>query len=244
MCGRYSNDRNPANLAAAYGVPGGEDGLLNAWKPTYSIPPTSTAPIVRERLDKDGALERELEPAGWGLRPVWMKDPKKPGFHNARLETVAEKPSFRAAFAARRALVPMNGYYEWVKAEDGGKQPFFIHASDNGLLSAAGLYEVRKDEETDQWQATYTVITTTATDASGEVHDRMPVFLTESAWAEWLRPTKATGDEKTDLLQLLEQAAPQVAATLQTRPVSRRVNNVRTADPRDASLIEQGEPAE
>lgn len=87
-----------------------------------------------------------------------MKDPPKPGFHNARLETVATKPSFRSAFTKRRALVPMNGYYDWVERA-GKKQPYFIHG--DGMLSAAGLYVVTKNDA-GNWTATYTIITTEA----------------------------------------------------------------------------------
>lgn len=235
MCGRYAMDKKVDDLVQAYVADGGRaKDFVAAWQGAVSIPPTSTAPIVREYVDDDGAIERELEPAQWGLRPHWMTDPKKRGFHNARLETVAEKPSFRSAFTRHRAVVPMDGYYEWVDT-DTGKQPYFIHGA--GLLSAAGLYEASKDE-TGQWHVTYTVITRTARDASGEVHDRMPVFLTDDTWADWISPGDLAGSEKLDMLQLLDTASAEVASTLTTYPVSKRINNVRTASPTDRTLLE------
>lgn len=224
------------DLIVDYVAAGGKvKNFVADWQPTFSIPPTSAAPIVRERVDEQGAIERELELARWGLRPFFMRDSPKPGFHNARLETVATKPSFRSAFTRRRALVPMNGYYEWVERA-GKKQPYFIHGSE--LLSAAGLYEMTKNDA-GHWTTTYTIITTVARDASGEVHDRMPVFLASQAWDAWLAPTELDKAEKSDLLDLLDEQSVAMAATLTTYSVSMRINNVRTADPQDPTLLER-----
>ena len=223
------------DLIVDYVAAGGKvKNFVADWQATFSIPPTSAAPIVRDRVDEDGTVDRGIELARWGLKPFFMKDSAKPGFHNARLETVADKPSFRTAFTKRRALVPMNGYYEWVERA-GKKQPYFIHGP--GLLSAAGLYEVTKNDAGD-WSVTYTIITTEARDASGEVHDRMPVFLPPAAWDAWLSPTELDKSDKTDLLDLLAGQSVTMASTLTTYPVSMRVNNVRTADPHDPTLLE------
>ncbi|TFD50746.1 hypothetical protein E3T43_17750 [Cryobacterium sp. Hh7] len=85
---------------------------------------------------------------------------------------------FRSAFASQRCLVPMAGYYEWQQMDD-GKQPYFIH-SDGDVLAAAGLYAAR--QEGDVWKISFTIITRAARDASGEIHDRMPVFMTPDVW--------------------------------------------------------------
>jgi putative SOS response-associated peptidase YedK len=218
MCGRYAMNKKVDDLIVDYVAAGGKvKNFVADWQATFSIPPTSAAPIVRERVDEEGTVDRELELSKWGLRPFFMKDSPKPGFHNARLETVADKPSFRTAFPKRRALVPMNGYYEWVERAD-KKQPYFIHG--DGLLSAAGLYEVTKN------------------DAGGEVHDRMPVFLTPSAWDAWLSPAELDKGDKSAMLDLLGEQSVAMAATLTTYPVSMRVNNVRKIDPHDPTLLE------
>ncbi|MDF8263206.1 SOS response-associated peptidase [Luteipulveratus flavus] len=121
-----------------------------------------------------------------GLRPHWL-DEKRRGFHNARIETAGSKPAFRTAVARRRAVVPMSGYYEWVAQED-GKQPFYIHPADEtGLLSAAGLYELDM-ALVGECRLTFTVPTRTGVDATGVVHDRMPVFLDEPARTAWIAP--------------------------------------------------------
>lgn len=102
--------------------------------------------MVVERRDDEGTAERMLRSARWGLVPSWSKKgPSGRPLINARVETAAVKPSFRAAFSRRRAIIPADGYYEWTSepAGDGTvrKQPYYIHPEDDAGLSMAGLYE-------------------------------------------------------------------------------------------------------
>lgn len=233
MCGRYAMDKNVDDLVRAYVADGGKaKDFISHWQASFSIAPTDPVPIVRERLD-DGTIERELEMAAWDLRPAWRTKEKSPAPQfNARLETVAEKPLFRNAFTARRAIVPMTGYFEWTGPK-GDKQPHYIHAGGE-LLSAAGLYEVRKVDE--QWQISTLIITRTGVDSAGEVHDRMPVFLTPDVWDEWLTPDKI--NDPGPVLSMLDHSSQAIASGLSTYTVDRRVNSVAKIDPHDASLIE------
>lgn len=210
-------------------------GKLEDWRPSYNVAPTELSPIVRERV-KDGETLRELDAASWGLKPAWAK-PGGPAPINARLEGVASNGLFRGAFAQRRCLVPMNGYFEWETTPE-GKQPHYIHGPDP-ILAAAGLYELKKVDG--EWNLSFTVITREAADASGEVHDRMPVFLTPDTWADWTSPQKidAQGD-KDGLLAMLDRSSLAVAKTITTHRVSKRVNNVRDTSVAkdDPTLIE------
>jgi putative SOS response-associated peptidase YedK len=206
-----------------------EGGNARDWVPVYSIAPTDPAPIVRERMH-DGTVTRNVDLASWGLKPPWSK-PGGPAPINARLESVASNGMFRGAFAGQRCIVPMNGYYEW-QARPDGKQPYFLHA-DADLLAAAGLYSARK--EGDDWSITFTVITREARDASGEVHDRMPVFLPPDVWDDWLRPDKITAPD--EALGMLDRASTSVASSIRSHPVDRAVNNVRTVDREDPRVI-------
>lgn len=95
-----------------------------------------------------------------------------------------------------------------------------------------------REDGDEEWRTTFTIITRTGEDAAGEVHDRMPVFLTPASWNTWLAPEKLEKDQFGDVLDLLDVESRAVAPTLRTRPVSRAVNNVRTLDRRDAGLIE------
>ena len=102
--------------------------------PRYNIAPTQQVPLVRI----DDSFTAHIDPARWGLLPTWKKDETGPPLFNARAETVAEKPSFRSAFKARRGIMVLDGYYEWL-ASEGGKQPYYV-TPEEGLLYACLLY--------------------------------------------------------------------------------------------------------
>src|ERR1700712_4777487 len=151
VCGRYAASASPERLADQFDVEDIFDGLPG---PDYNVAPTVVVPAVFERTVKgaDGrptGVRRRLAPLTWGLVPSWAKD-RSIGARliNARAESVAEKPAFRRAFAARRCLLPADGFYEWYTPEGhdadtpGGKgkvkkQPFFLHRRDGGLLVMA-----------------------------------------------------------------------------------------------------------
>src|SRR4249919_961115 len=154
MCGRYASSRRPEDLIEEFEIesPRVEEALA----PDYNVAPTKEVYAVMERppsQDKSLPAERQLRVLRWGLVPSWAKDPSIGSrMINARMETVADKPAFRRAFAARRCLLPADGYYEWYTPEGSSdrpsgsrartpKQPFFIRPADGGVLAMAGLYE-------------------------------------------------------------------------------------------------------
>lgn len=231
MCGRFALDKNVNDLIEEFVAVHGIEHLQE-WRPSYNIAPTDPVPIVRERMHAD-ELIRQWDLASWGLKPAWAKPgPLAP--INARLETVTSNRMFRNAFAARRCLVPMNGYFEW-QATETGKQPYFIHGP-HDVLAAAGLYESHRTD--DGWAVTTTIITREASDASGEIHPRMPVCLTPDNWDAWLAPGKT--ERTDDLLDMIDRTSAAVARSLTSYPVSRRVNSVRdeTVSREDPTLIE------
>lgn len=231
MCGRFANDAKTNELIEEF-VADGND--YRDWRPQYSIAPTDVVPIVRERQNAEsGEITRSIVPAAWDFHPSFLKEAKRPQF-NARIETVATNGLWKGAFAAGRCIVPMRGYYEW-EGEPGHKRAHFIHGR-QPLLAAAGICTARKVD--DEWVLSTAIITREARDASGEVHDRMPVFLQRDAWDEFLAPVKLDDTGKQAMLALLEAESTAVAATITTYEVDRRVNNSRTVDPEDATLIE------
>ncbi|WP_420824533.1 SOS response-associated peptidase family protein [Subtercola vilae] len=100
--------------------------------------------------------------------------------------------------------------YEW-KTIAGKKQPYFIH-SDADFLSAAGIYVPVKTG--DDWNVRFAIITREARDASGEIHDRMPAFLTPDLWDAWLSPTEL--EDPAETLDMLLSSSEQVASTITT----------------------------
>jgi putative SOS response-associated peptidase YedK len=212
-------------------------------EPDYNVAPTKKIYAVMDRAprgDKDQPPRRELAVVRWGLVPSWAKDPSIGSrMINARMETVAEKPAYKRAFAKRRCLLPADGYFEWYTPEDGPKgkngkplkQPFFIHPKDGGVLAMAGLYELWRDKTRDDgdplaWLMTATVLTTTAEDAVGMIHDRSPLLVERERWSDWLDPGVDGADG--DLTSLLVPAAP---GRLDAFPVSTAVNAVRNNGP-------------
>lgn len=177
MCGRYDLSQNPAAIKAHFRVPAVPEFLASP-----DVRPTEVKPIVR--LSHDG--ERECVLARWGLVPSWAKDLKFGArCINARSETIATTPSFRAAYAKRHCLVPLNAFYEWT-GEKGRKVKWRIRLKDEPLFALAGLWEWWRDPSTQQGVETYTIITTAANAVIVPVHDRMPVIVRTSDYARWL----------------------------------------------------------
>jgi putative SOS response-associated peptidase YedK len=233
VCGRYAASANPDELVEEFEVDRVDE--RERLEPDWNVAPTKDVPAVLTRRDRNAPEEdpplRLLRPVRWGLVPSWAKD-RSIGSRliNARMETVAEKPAFRRAFAKRRCLLPADGYYEWYAAEQGPKQPFFITGRDGHPLAMAGLYEFWRDpgsdaDDPDAWLWTCTVLTTTAEDEVGRIHDRMPLLVPRERWAEWLDPAN---DDTSAAADLLVPAAP---GGLAAWPVSRKVNNVRNNGP-------------
>lgn len=213
MCGRFLLNAPVAALEAQFeAVAGG------ALPPRYNIAPTDPVAVV-----KDLDFGRVITLHHWGLIPSWAKDPAMGGrLTNARAETVADKPSFRASFRRRRCLVPASGFYEW-QAGGRGKQPFLIQSRTGEPLAFAGLWELW--EGPDGCLESCTIITTTANAFMAPVHDRMPVILGPDAFAFWLDPhTK-------DLGRLQALLRPCAEDRLRMHPVSMRVGNVRNQGP-------------
>jgi putative SOS response-associated peptidase YedK len=212
MCGRYASARSVDDIAAAFGIH--DDGVDAPPAADWNVAPTKPVPVV---LVRDG--RRVLTAARWGLVPSWASDPSIGGrLINARLETVADKPAFREAFAARRCLLPADGWYEWATRPDGTRQPYFLAPGEGGPIAFAGLWEVWYDAEHRPWVTT-TIVTGPAPEDLRFVHDRAPVVMDPQLWADWLDPTAPPVVE------------PTPAGLVLPRTVSAAVGDVRNNGP-------------
>ena len=148
--------------------------------PNYNVCPTVQVPVV---TSDEGT--RRLRPMRWGFVPHWYKKPNGgPLLINARAETIAEKPAFRAACRARRCLVPVTGFYEWFREGDATPLPWFVQRVDSAPLVMAGIWQdwsVGEDSLT-----TCAIVTTAANAAMARIHHRIPVILTPQDWPLWL----------------------------------------------------------
>jgi putative SOS response-associated peptidase YedK len=191
MCGRYNLKTNLSDVAREFRALVQRELPLDPQvdRPRTNISPTQFVAIIRE-----DAVARTLAVARWGLVPSWSRDTKlAASMINARGETVAEKPAFRAAFRQRRCLIPADAFYEW-QAIPGTKlkQPLLIQRNPPGLLAFAGLWETWRDPASPPPEPamleTTTIITTSANALMAPVHDRMPVILPPEQWDVWLDP--------------------------------------------------------
>lgn len=218
MCGRYNLITDAESWLAAFGVSaeviGGSSGSIAR----YNIAPGTEQLVV---LATEG--DREARLFHWGLIPRWAKD-RSIGYKttNARGETAATRPAFRAAFRHRRCLVPANGYYEW-KTVAGSKQPYLIGLAGGTLFAMAGLWE--------SWQGpqgevrSFTIITTAPSELAATIHDRMPAIIPRSQYQRWLDP------HRIDPEQIQPMIAGYPAREMIAYPVSTKLNNARNQGP-------------
>ncbi len=226
MCGRFTLRASAHDLAAAFGV-----DLRANLAPRYNIAPTQPVAVLRAGMSAgagaggEGAPARAFALLRWGLIPAWARDPSIGArMINARAETLAEKPAFRTAFRARRCLVLADGFYEWEKAADGTRQPWFIHRADDAPFAFAGLWE--RWRGADGAAVESCVIVTTAANARlAPIHERMPVIVPPEAYDSWLDCRRWPPERVAALLR----PAPDEA--LVAHRVSRRVNAPANDDP-------------
>ncbi len=195
-------------------------------EPRYNIAPSqAVAAMIR-----DDAARRHLVWMRWGLVPSWSQAKSGSGQHsapliNARGETVAEKPSFREAFARRRCVVFADGFYEW--RQGGNRQPYCVRLTDTSPFALAAIWEpvgnAGEGGPAGKLEGGCALITTEANAKMAEVHHRMPVILTPEEVGPWLDPASSRGD-----LEALLKPLPDDAVSL--TPVSKRVNSVREDD--------------
>jgi putative SOS response-associated peptidase YedK len=182
--------------------------------PRYNIAPSQPVAVVRQTAEG----KRELVKLRWGLVPSWAKDVSVGNqLINARSETAATKPAFRAAMRQRRCLVPTDGFYEWKKVGK-QKQPYFIRRADDKAFAFAGLWERWSDAERRPLE-TCTILTTDANELLRPLHERMPVIVEPADYSTWLDPLRTDPDQFHPLFASL--TSEQLIST----PVSIHVNS-------------------
>lgn len=219
MCGRFTLRVKLNLLLDQFAAEAAE---LDDWEPRYNIAPTNDVLAVRQSSQG----KREIVPLHWGLISSWAKDSKLAYTTiNARADTVATKPAFRAAFKKRRCLVLTDGYFEWLK--QGKARLPYLYEIGGKPFAMAGLWETWRGPEGSEGPPveSCTIITTDANKLASQIHDRMPVILDPVDYDQWLDPKC---DDRDELEKLL---VPYEGDELTVRPVSTYVNNVRNQGP-------------
>lgn len=220
MCGRFTNRYSWRELHDLYKL---SDELCpqSNFPPRYNIAPTQNSFVVR--LNDEG--KRSLAELRWGLLPKWAKSAADGSrMINARSETVATSPAYRAAFKSRPCLVVADGFYEWKKIGPREKQPYLIRRIAGKPFAFAGLWEPKTIADRD----TFTIITCASNSAVALIHDRMPVMLAPKVWAKWLGKT----DERSALM------VPLPAGEIEMWPVSKAVGSPKNIGPELVEPVE------
>ncbi len=221
MCGRFTRDFSWADLHELMRVflPDGVSlsPFAGGIGSSFNVAPTQSSMLMCAG-DADSEIACVL--ARWGLVPTWAKDESIGSrMINARGETIAEKPAYRGAFAKRRGVVPMSGFYEWERSATAGvgKQPWYFTRMDTKPLLVAGVWESANESLGDS-MPTFSIVTTPANGFMSRMHDRMPVILeTRDAWT-WVGGTVETAQS------LIRPAPEEILVGHCVRPL---VNNPR-----------------
>ncbi len=226
MCGRYTLRKGLSDVAkqlGSYAFEPSPDFAASA-TPRYNIAPTQSNLVLRKAFDETKRLQAAY--LRWGLVPSWSKTPlTQTPMINACSETVAEKPSFRAAFQRRRCLIPADGFYEWKKIK-GANQPYFFSMADDSVFLMAGIWETWVGEHNQHFDS-YTILTTHANSLMAKYHERMPVILNGERAEQWLDPSmpKLNATERTELF------APIDSKRMSCQAANPIVNNNRSEGP-------------
>lgn len=228
MCGRYASFTRLDEGPGLFDLDVVTDEVRGL-SPSWNVAPTTTIPVIVERADPHS---REAHAATWGLIPIWAKDPSIGSkMFNARSETLAEKKSFAPSLKNKRAIIPADGYFEWM-ATDEGKQPHYVTRADGLPLAFAGLYSWWKNGA--DWVLSATIITEEARQLA-QLHHRAPVILDRERFAPWLDPGLT---DPLEALALLDQEPPELRAV----PVTTSVGKVGVNTPANIEPI--GPPLE
>jgi putative SOS response-associated peptidase YedK len=214
MCGRYTIIAKAEEIEKRFEVE-----VPQHYTPRYNAAPTQLLPVITNEHPE------KLSFYHWGLVPSWYSETENPAkLINARLETIVEKPSFAAAFKARRCLVISDGFYEWKRMTSKSKVPYRVFPKHKGLFAYAGLWEQYKNDDQTMLHS-FAIITTEAKEATAHIHHRIPVILNPESEKTWL-------DHGLSAAEHLELLKSRQNSDLQYHPVSSLVNSIFNDDER------------
>jgi len=182
MSGRVIQSSGPLRLAIVDGLNVSDSSMGNV-RSRYNAAPSQELLVIRQN-HKTG--ERSLDMIKWGLIPHWCTDPsggRRP--INAKAESLSSLPTFRDAYAQRRCIVPVDGFFEW-RAIRGAraKQPYAIAMKDGSPFGLAGLWENWKNPNTGEWERTFVIITVPSNELVGQIHEKLSLQHNRSHWLQ------------------------------------------------------------
>jgi putative SOS response-associated peptidase YedK len=214
MCGRFNVSSDPLTVLLMELV-----GLPHPGPDNPNAAPTETIQVLR--IGETG--EPELVPMRWWLTPYWSDGPStRYSMFNAKSETAHRSPAFREPFRKRRCVVPVSGFYEWVR-QNNQKLPYYIRPHDQPGLLLAGLWDRWRNPDSGEVLESFAVLTVPAAPGMAFVHDRQPLMLSIEDARAWMDPGRE------DVKTLIGSELP---IDMDAVPVSTYVNNARNKDAR------------
>jgi len=215
MCGRYLMTSPKEAMRRTFDVIAEAD-----IPPRFNIAPRQPVLVVRNS-EKGG---RELAAVEWGLVPEWKKEIGDKPLINARIETIADKPSFRSSVKRKRCLVPFTGWYEW-KTQNGRKVPHLITPVGDELTAFAGIWSTWHGPSGEHWFETMAIVTASAVNSLRSIHHRRPLAVRSGDFSAWLAPHDPLPRGFLEGFDFVPEHA------FEWRPVSGKVNSVRMEGP-------------
>ncbi len=215
MCGRYSLITSANELKERFKVKKIEGSISSR----FNAAPGQQLPLISNQHSEKIIIGE------WGLIPAWMKDEASPKrLINARAETITEKKTFKKAVEKQRCLIIADGFYEWAIIPDQmHKQPYYITLKDGQPFAMAGIYNIKKDKNKEEYLE-FAIITVEANTLMARIHNRMPAILKPEDEAKWL-------DNDTDLKSAIKALKSFPANKMQAYPIGLDVNSVRNDNP-------------
>jgi len=227
VCGRYTITADINRIRERFLCPTVEFDFY----PRYNVAPTQIVPVIINNGSRN-----ELRLMRWGLVPYWAKEMSIGNkLINARIETVSEKPAFKAAVRKRRCIVPADGYFEWQKVEK-AKRPMRIVLKSREIFGFAGIWDTWENSEGDDLQS-FSILTTEPVEAVGNIHNRMPVILNREFEQYWLNGAKVGIHDEIETFLSLIRPVDEIEAY----PVSKLVNSPKNDVPEVIDFIKENE---
>ena len=183
MCFHSQQQKSPQEIAKRFrldlkNVPTNSSGVFNG----FNFPKT---PVISNQE------MNQVQLFNWGLIPNWSQDDEIKKFTlNARMETLAEKPSFKDVIE-NRCLILSDGFFEWQWRDSKGKEKrkYLIQVPQKELFAFAGIWSEWTNPKNGNVIKSYSVITTEANELMSEIHNskkRMPLIIPKERELDWL----------------------------------------------------------
>ncbi|NCP84028.1 MAG: SOS response-associated peptidase [Bacteroidetes bacterium] len=218
MCGRYLHFSEKQEIEEHFDLESDNNDVFLA---NFNVCPGTINPVVLQpKPNKMG-----IGSLRWGLVPDWAENPQIAyKMINARTESIFEKKSFQKAILRQRCLIPANGFYEWKQLSSKEKQAFYIFHPSQKLISFAGIYSFWKNPIQNTLLWTFSILTTASKGNMIDLHERMPVCISQKDYAIWLNPLQ------NDAKHIQSFFDSELSKDFNYKPISKKITEVGLSD--------------